>query len=163
MRYTCRAGTGAGRDRRRGRHRLIGLPILILTATFAIGTTLPLLARLAGRGVADRVGASRRRQRIVQVAGGITMVVSAAALVFNLPHPVARRPNYTAAMQKAVGANKIRQQLGGPGRGALSDCTDGAERLGQCGPAPAVSGVTGWLNTPAAPRSTWHRCAARWC
>ena len=128
----------------------IGLPILILTATFAIGTALPLLAfALAGRGVAERVGAFRRRQRIVQVAGGITMIVLAAALVFNLPATLQRAvPDYTAAMQKAVGANKIRQQLGGPGGGALSDCTDGAERLEQCGPAPAVSGVTGWLNTP---------------
>ncbi len=128
----------------------IGPPILILTATFAIGTALPLLAfALAGRGVAERVGAFRRRQRIVRVAGGITMIVLAVALVFNLPATLQRAvPDYTAAMQKAVGANKIRQQLGAPGGGALGDCTEDAKRLEQCGPAPAVSGVTGWLNTP---------------
>ena len=128
----------------------IGPPILILTATFAIGTALPLLAfALAGRGVAERVGAFRRRQRIVSIAGGITMIVLAVALVFNLPAMLQRAvPDYTAAMQKAIGANKIRQKLGGPGGGALSDCTDGAQRLEQCGPAPAVSGITGWLNTP---------------
>ncbi|OBB95626.1 cytochrome c biogenesis protein DipZ [Mycobacterium sp. 852002-30065_SCH5024008] len=128
----------------------IGLPILILTATFAIGTALPLLAfALAGRGVAERIGAFRRRQRMVQVAGGITMIVLAVALVFNLPAMLQRAvPDYTASMQKAVGANKIRQQLGAPGGGALGDCTEGADRLEQCGAAPAVGGITGWLNTP---------------
>ena len=40
----------------------IGLPILILTATFAIGTALPLLVfALAGRRIAERVAAFRRR------------------------------------------------------------------------------------------------------
>ena len=128
----------------------IGPPILILTATFAIGTALPLLVfALAGRGVAERVGAFRRRQRIVSIAGGITMIVLAVALVFNLPAMLQRAvPDYTAAMQKAIGANKIRQKLGGPSGGALSDCTGGAQRLEQCGPAPAVSGIAGWLNTP---------------
>ncbi|OBF98794.1 thiol:disulfide interchange protein [Mycobacterium sp. 852014-52450_SCH5900713] len=128
----------------------IGLPIVILTAAFAIGTALPLLVfALAGRGVAERVGAFRRRQRIVQIAGGITMIVLAVALVFNLPATLQRAvPDYTAAMQKAVGANKIRQQLGAPAGGALSDCTEGAERLEACGPAPAVSGIAEWLNTP---------------
>lgn len=128
----------------------IGVPILILTATFAIGTALPLLAfALAGRGVAERVGAFRRRQRIVSIAGGITMIVLAVTLVFNLPATLQRAvPDYTATMQKAFGANKVRQQLGGPGAGALGDCTDGAERLERCGPAPAVAGITAWLNTP---------------
>ncbi|MGO9158327.1 cytochrome c biogenesis CcdA family protein, partial [Mycobacterium sp.] len=55
----------------------IGLPTLVLTATFAIGTALPLLAfALAGRGIgsllAERVSAFRRRQRAIQIAGGIT-------------------------------------------------------------------------------------------
>src|SRR5271169_6926426 len=64
----------------------IGLPTLILTATFAIGTALPLLVfALAGRRVSERVAAFRRRQRAVQIAGGITMIVLAVALVFNLP------------------------------------------------------------------------------
>ncbi len=130
----------------------IGLPILILTATFAIGTALPLLAfALAGWGVAERVRAFRRRQRVIQIAGGITMIVLAVALVFNLPAMLQRAvPDYTAAMQKGIGANEIRRKLN-PGStidGRLADCTDGADRLQQCGPAPAVSGITQWLNTP---------------
>jgi cytochrome c biogenesis protein CcdA/thiol-disulfide isomerase/thioredoxin len=130
----------------------IGLPILLLTVTFSIGTALPLLGfALAGRGVAERVAAFRRRQRVIQVVGGITMIVLAVALVFNLPAVLQRAvPDYTAAMQKRVGANDIRQKLkpAGPVTGQLADCTEGAEQLQECGPAPAISGTTGWLNTP---------------
>ncbi len=132
----------------------IGLPTLVLTATFAIGTALPLLVfALAGRRVAERVGAFRRRQRAVQIAGGITMIVLAVALVFNLPAMLQRAvPDYTAAMQRGLGGSGIqgirhKLNLGGPG-GRLADCAEGAEQLQQCGPAPAVSGITQWLNTP---------------
>jgi cytochrome c biogenesis protein CcdA/thiol-disulfide isomerase/thioredoxin len=129
-----------------------GLPILILTATFAIGTALPLLVfALAGRGAAERISAFRRRQRAIQIAGGITMIILAVALVFNLPAMLQRAvPDYTAAMQKAIGAGEIRQKLqpGNTTNGQLGDCTDGAEQLQQCGPAPALTGITGWLNTP---------------
>ena len=134
----------------------IGLPILILTATFAIGTALPLLVfALAGRRIAERVAAFRRRQRVIQIAGGIAMIVLAVALVFNLPAMLQRAvPDYTTAMQKGIGANTIRQKLnpggvgGGPSRGQLADCTEGADALQRCGPAPAITGITQWLNTP---------------
>jgi len=92
----------------------IGLPTLVLTATFAIGTALPLLIfALAGRRVAERVGAFRRRQRAVQIAGGITMIVLAVALVFNLPAMLQRAvPDYTAAMQRGLGASDLRAESG---------------------------------------------------
>ncbi len=138
----------------------IGPATLLLTAAFAIGTALPLLVfALAGRRIAERVAAFRRRHRAIQVAGGITMIVLAVALVFNLPAVLQRAvPDYTTAMQKGIGANDIRQKLtpGGGGSGTsqgtsrsqLANCTDGADRLQQCGPAPAVTGITQWLNTP---------------
>jgi cytochrome c biogenesis protein CcdA/thiol-disulfide isomerase/thioredoxin len=130
----------------------IGLPTLVLTATFAVGTALPLLIfALAGRGVAERVSAFRRRQRAIQIAGGITMIVLAVALVFNLPAMLQRAvPDYTAAMQKGIGASDIQRKLnqGGTTKGQLADCTEGAAELQECGPAPAMSGITQWLNTP---------------
>jgi thiol-disulfide isomerase/thioredoxin/sulfite exporter TauE/SafE len=130
----------------------IGVATLILTATFAVGTALPLLVfALAGRRVAERVTAFRRRQRGIQVVGGITMIVLAVALVFNLPAMLQRAvPDYTAAMQKGIGANEIRHKLntGGTSAGQLADCADGADQLQQCGPAPAIKGITQWLNTP---------------
>src|SRR6202008_1600178 len=134
----------------------IGLPTPVRPGTFAIGAALPLLAvALAGRGIAERVGAFRRRQRVVQIAGGITMIVLAVALVFNLPAMLQRAvPDYTTAMQKRIGANEIRHRLnlanpgGGTSAGQLADCTDGADQLQQCGTAPAIKGITQWLNTP---------------
>lgn len=130
----------------------VGLPTLILTATFAVGTALPLLVfALAGRRVAERVAAFRRRQRAVQIAGGITMIVLAVALVFNLPAMLQRAvPDYTAAMQNRIGANQLRRDLSlsGTVNGRLADCVDGSPELQQCGPAPAISGITRWLNTP---------------
>jgi cytochrome c biogenesis protein CcdA/thiol-disulfide isomerase/thioredoxin len=130
----------------------IGLATLVLTATFAVGTALPLLVfALAGRRVTERVAAFRRRQREIQIAGGITMIVLAVALVFNLPAVLQRAvPDYTAAMQKGIGANEIRHKLnlGSTINGQLADCAEGGDQLKQCGPAPAITGITGWLNTP---------------
>lgn len=146
----------------------IGLGALVLTATFAVGNALPLLAfALAGRRVAERVAAFRRRQRAMQIAGGIAMIVLAVALVFNLPAMLQRSvPDYTTAMQNKLGANDIGRslkpavqqpdhgdglRLSWPGPtvdGALSDCAGVSAGLQQCGPAPALTGVTGWLNTP---------------
>src|SRR5271157_384992 len=93
----------------------IGPPTLVLTATFAIGTALPLLVfALAGRRIGERVAAFRRRQRLIRIAGGITMIVLAVALVFNLPAMLQRAvPDYTTTMQKGIGANDIRHKLGG--------------------------------------------------
>jgi cytochrome c biogenesis protein CcdA/thiol-disulfide isomerase/thioredoxin len=130
----------------------VGLATIVLTATFAVGAALPLLVfALAGRGVAERVSAFRRRQRAIQIVGGITMIVLAVALVFNLPAMLQRAvPDYTAAMQKGIPAGDIQHKLnlGGAVKGQLADCTDGAAQLQQCGPAPAITGITGWLNTP---------------
>lgn len=132
----------------------IGVPILVLTATFAVGTAIPLLIfALAGRGVAERVAAFRRRRRAIQIAGGVAMIVLAVALVFNLPAVLQRAvPDYAVALQKAmqkrIGADDLRRQLNAGPRGRLADCTDGSDQLQQCGPAPAITGITQWLNTP---------------
>jgi cytochrome c biogenesis protein CcdA/thiol-disulfide isomerase/thioredoxin len=134
----------------------VGVATLVLTATFAVGTALPLLVfALAGRRVTQRVSAFRRRQRGIQIVGGVTMIVLAVALVFNLPAMLQRAvPDYTAAMQKGIGANEIRHKLnlaspgGGTSAGQLADCTEGADQLQQCGAAPAIKGITQWLNTP---------------
>ena len=146
----------------------IGPGALVLTGTFALGNALPLLVfALAGRRVAERVAAFRRRQRAIQIAGGIMMVVLAVALVFNLPAMLQRAvPDYTTAMQNKIGADDIQRTLNpapvtpppgasglqlGPNavsiNGALTDCMDGATQLQQCGPAPAIAGISGWLNT----------------
>ena len=134
----------------------IGPAVLVLTAAFAIGAALPLLVfALAGRRLTERVSAFRRRQHIIRVAGGIMMIVLAVALVFNLPAMLQRAvPDYTTAMQRGMAATDIRDirhELGGTVKGQLADCSGdsgAAAQLQQCGPAPAVTGITAWLNTP---------------
>lgn len=64
----------------------IGLNTVVLTCAFALGAALPLLFfALAGRRVAERVTAFRRRQREIRIGAGIVTILLAVALVFNLP------------------------------------------------------------------------------
>jgi thiol-disulfide isomerase/thioredoxin len=146
----------------------LGPAVIVLTATFALGNALPLLAfALAGRQVTERVAAFRRRQRQIQIVGGIMMIVLAVALVFNLPAMLQRAvPDYTTAMQNRLGANEIQRTLnsrstqpptadsvlqlnqGNTSNGLPTNCTDGSAELQQCGPAPGLTGITEWLNTP---------------
>jgi cytochrome c biogenesis protein CcdA/thiol-disulfide isomerase/thioredoxin len=134
----------------------IGVDTVVLTCAFAAGAALPLLFfALAGQRVAHRVNAFRRRQRQIRVAAGIVTILLAVALVFDLPARLQRAiPDYTSTLQAKVGDNDgVRQklQLGGivnAQNAQLSNCSDEAAHLEQCGPAPALTGITGWLNTP---------------
>ncbi|QNJ95614.1 cytochrome c biogenesis protein DipZ [Mycolicibacterium fluoranthenivorans] len=134
----------------------IGLPTVVLTASFAIGAALPLLFfALAGRRVSERVGAFRRRQRGIRVSAGLVTLALAVALVFDLPAHLQRVvPDYTAALSDAVGGDRqIRDTLNLGGivndqNAGLSNCSDGAPELESCGPAPDIKGITAWLNTP---------------
>ena len=58
----------------------IGLPTIALTASFAVGAVMPLLVfALAGRRVAERVRAFRRRQREIRIAAGVVTILLAVA------------------------------------------------------------------------------------
>lgn len=134
----------------------IGVNTVVLTCAFAIGAALPLLFfALAGQQVAARVSAFRRRQREIRVAAGIVTILLAVALVFNLPALLQRAiPDYTSALQQKVGGDsQIREKLNLGGivndqNAQLSNCTNGATQLENCGPAPDVKGIEAWLNTP---------------
>ncbi|MGC2652802.1 MAG: cytochrome c biogenesis protein DipZ [Mycobacterium sp.] len=134
----------------------IGVNTIILTSAFAVGAALPLLFfALAGQRVAKRVTAFRRRQRQIRILAGVVTILLAVALVFNLPALLQRAiPDYTSTLQQKVGGDdRIRQQLNLGGivndqNAGLSNCSNGAAYLEQCGPAPALKGITGWLNTP---------------
>lgn len=134
----------------------IGLPTVVLTVSFAVGTALPLLFfALAGRRVAERVSAFRRRQRVIRTAAGVVTILLAVALVFNVPAALQRViPDYTGALQDSVGKDEqLREQLNLGGlvndqNRDLSNCTNGSAELESCGTAPDIKGITGWLNTP---------------
>ncbi|MGH3958451.1 cytochrome c biogenesis protein DipZ [Mycobacterium sp.] len=134
----------------------IGLPVVVLTVAFAVGTAVPLLFfALAGQRVAERVSAFRRRQREIRIAAGIVTILLAVALVFNLPAALQRTiPDYTSSLQTKLGGDQEIQQklnLGGivnDQNKQLSNCMNGASQLQNCGPAPDLKGIAAWLNTP---------------
>jgi thiol-disulfide isomerase/thioredoxin len=134
----------------------IGIEIVVLIFAFAVGAALPLLFfALAGRRIAERVSAFRRRQREIRFGAGIVTILLGVALVFNVPAALQRAiPDYTGSLQdKAGGGEQIREQLNPGGlvnehNAQLSNCSDGATALESCGPAPDIKGITAWLNTP---------------
>ncbi len=134
----------------------IGVGTVVLTGSFAVGAALPLLFfAVAGQRVAERVSAFRRRQREIRIAAGIVTILLAVALVFNLPATLQRAiPDYTATLQQRVGGSEqIRQKLNLGGivndqNAQLSNCSNGAAELENCGPAPDLKGIAAWLNTP---------------
>ncbi len=140
----------------------IGAGTVVLAVGFALGTGVSLLAfALAGRAVAERVRAFRRRQRAIRVASGVAVVGLALALTFNAAAAVQRAiPDYTTALSHEV------EKLGtvGPAKGStapapLQECVDDSlytepDGVHDCGPAPAFQQVTQWLNTPGGQPAT---------
>jgi len=92
-------------------HR-VGLTAVILTAAFAAGTAVPLLAVAAAGGqLTRRIGAVRRRAPQARRVGGAVLVVMAVAIASNVFAGLQRDvPGYTNALQ---GSAKVRKQLNG--------------------------------------------------
>jgi cytochrome c biogenesis protein CcdA/thiol-disulfide isomerase/thioredoxin len=134
----------------------IGLRTVGLTAGFAVGTAIPLLAfALAGRGLSQRLGAFRRHQGAFRAVSGAVMIVLAVALTFNLSDIIQRDvPNYTQAAGNSLEKGAAAGQGSGSGSStqSLQDCQTaamyGGSGLEQCGPAPAFTAIQQWLNTP---------------
>jgi cytochrome c biogenesis protein CcdA/thiol-disulfide isomerase/thioredoxin len=130
-------------------HR-VGLTAVILTAAFAAGTALPLLAvAAAGSQLTSRVGAIRRRAPQIRRAGGAVLIVFAVLIASDVLAGLQRDiPGYSTALQ---GSAKIRKQLNaltGTPHTSLSSCNSTATTLVNCGPAPNFTGIRAWLNTP---------------
>jgi cytochrome c biogenesis protein CcdA/thiol-disulfide isomerase/thioredoxin len=131
-------------------HR-VGLTAVILTAAFAVGTAVPLLAvALAGGQLTGRVRALRRHAPAVRQVGGVVLVAMAVAIGFNVFDGLQRDiPGYSTALQ---GSPSIHKQLsalsGAPQHTALAACKADTSTLVNCGTAPNFAGITTWLNTP---------------
>ena len=130
-------------------HR-VGTTAVFLTAAFAVGTAVPLLAiALAGSQLTSRVSALRRNAPWVRRAGGAVLIVMALVIASNVLAGLQRDvPGYSTALQGSV---KVRQQLNtvtGVSRTSLTKCSSTATALVNCGTAPAFTGITTWLNTP---------------
>ena len=123
---------------------------MILTASFAAGTAVPLLAvAVAGSQLASRIGAIRRRAPRVRRFGGAVLMAMAVAIAFNVFAGLQRDvAGYSAALQ---GSAKIRKQLNaltGTPQTSLTSCSPDATTLVNCGHAPNFAGISAWLNTP---------------
>ncbi|WP_092667348.1 redoxin domain-containing protein [Agrococcus carbonis] len=134
----------------------IGADTVVLTVSFAIGAALPLLFfALAGRGLAERIAAFRRRQGVIRVVSGALMLALAAGLVLDVPARLQRLvPDYTAAIQEAfAGSDEVQEAIAIGGlendeNAELDRCDPGATELQECGTAPNLRGIESWFNTP---------------
>jgi cytochrome c biogenesis protein CcdA/thiol-disulfide isomerase/thioredoxin len=131
----------------------IGLGTIVLTVAFAIGTSIPLLIfALAGRRVAERVRAFRQHQRGIRVLAGVVVIGLAVALTFNVTDAIQRAiPDYTSALNKVADqGGGVAKALGsGQQSASLAVCSQApTEDLQNCGPMPAIAGISHWFNTP---------------
>jgi cytochrome c biogenesis protein CcdA/thiol-disulfide isomerase/thioredoxin len=134
----------------------IGADTVLLTASFAIGVALPLLAfALAGRGLVERIRAFRSRERGLRIAAGVAMLALAVGLALGVPQALQRLvPDYTAQLQRSLTDNEQAAEALGLGglvtdeNRELDNCTNGADELESCGTAPSIRGIETWLNTP---------------
>jgi len=130
-------------------HR-VGLTAVILTAAFAVGTAVPLLAvAAAGSQLTSRVGAIRRRAPQIRRAGGAVLIVFAVLIASDVLAGLQRDiPGYSTALQGSAKIRKKLNALTGTPHTSLSSCNSTATTLVNCGPAPNFTGITAWLNTP---------------
>lgn len=121
----------------------IGWDTVTLALSFAVGTAIPLLFfALAGRHVTRRLAAFRRHETLIRTLAGVSMLVLAVGMMFNLPAALQRwLPDWTAGAQKAT-----HSWLTGERTDSVS-CVDGAQALGECGQLREFSGITQWLNS----------------
>jgi cytochrome c biogenesis protein CcdA/thiol-disulfide isomerase/thioredoxin len=130
-------------------HR-VGLTAVVLTAAFAVGTAVPLLAVAAAGGqLSSRIGAIRRRAPQIRRIGGAVLVVFAVLIASDVLAGLQRViPGYTTALQGSPTISKQLKSLTGTPHTTLSTCNSIATTLVNCGPAPNFKGITAWLNTP---------------
>lgn len=121
----------------------IGWDTVVLAVSFAAGTAIPLLFfALAGRHVTRRLAAFRRHETLIRTLAGVSMLLLAVGMIFNLPAVLQRwLPDWTAGAQKAT-----HSWLTGEQTDAVS-CVDGAEALGECGQLHEFAGISQWLNS----------------
>jgi cytochrome c biogenesis protein CcdA/thiol-disulfide isomerase/thioredoxin len=129
----------------------IGVSTVVLTLSFAVGTSIPLLFfALAGRRVAERVRAFREHQRVIRSLAGVVVIALAVALTFNVTDVLQRAvPDYTVALNRAADtAGNLPKALGAQGAFSRACAESPTQALRNCGRMPAISGIDSWLNTP---------------
>jgi cytochrome c biogenesis protein CcdA/thiol-disulfide isomerase/thioredoxin len=134
-------------------HRF-GFSAFLLTAAFALGVAVPLLIfAVLGQRLAGRMRLVRSQAALIRRIVGVVLLVTALAIGFNLTDGLQRSlPGYTDVLQKHVEGNASAKQAlagvtGNTSDGVLASCNDGNPTLQECGTAPAITGISKWLNT----------------
>jgi cytochrome c biogenesis protein CcdA/thiol-disulfide isomerase/thioredoxin len=147
-----------------GSSERVGVGAVLLTAAFALGAALPLLAvALAGERVVERNQSLKRVARRLRPASGALLIVMAVAIQANWLSGVQTwLPGYTAGLQHTIeGGRYVSGQLRaldgeGMKANAFSRCVGQSASLARCGPAPAFAGISSWLNTRGEEPLTWR-------
>ncbi|MGD0314277.1 MAG: cytochrome c biogenesis protein DipZ [Acidimicrobiales bacterium] len=132
-----------------------GFSSILLTAAFALGVAVPLLIfAVLGQRLAERMRLVRARAALARRVIGAVLVVTALVIGLNLTDGLQRAlPGYTNALQSHIESNASAAQAlarvsGNVVTGNLANCTPESPVLQQCGKAPAIVGISHWLNTP---------------
>ena len=142
----------------------IGWQLIVLTVAFAIGVAIPLLAfALAGQRMTVRIAALRKRMPLIRKVTGVVLITTAVAISFNVTDVLQRAvPGYVSALQNKLEGSAAAKQALDSVRGVKStttaatnsavmsfdQCANDPSHLHNCGPAPELTGLNGWLNTP---------------
>lgn len=133
----------------------LGVGAIVLTVAFAAGTAVPLLAvAFAGEQFAARLTAVRTHASIARKLAGGVLIIMALVIGLNLTDGLQRNvPGYTNALQRHISQNhSANAALGGAtGRAPANtpgSCASGTATLVNCGRAPALKGISSWINTP---------------
>ncbi len=144
----------------------LGPGLVVLTAAYCVGVAIPLLViALAGTGLARRSRAVRERARLARGIAGAALLATALAVAANLAEPLQRlTPDWLDAVSSRIAGDQgVRDELDrlagaprdGPGASAVGpggvqsfvQCAVHPDELQDCGPAPELTGITGWLNS----------------
>jgi cytochrome c biogenesis protein CcdA/thiol-disulfide isomerase/thioredoxin len=134
----------------------IGPGLIALTAAFCVGLAIPLVVfATAGRGLVGRIRAVRERTPLVRVVGGAVMLATALVIAFNVAEPLQRiTPGWLSGVSDRIEAGAdIQARLAGTGPAddgpamGFDECAVDPGTIHDCGPAPELAGISGWLNT----------------
>ena len=132
-----------------------GISSVLLTASFALGIAVPLAVfAVLGQRLTERMPSIRTRAAVARRVIGAVLVATALVVGLNLTDGLQRAvPGYTDTLQSHIEGNAsaraaLGRVSGNVASGDLATCTPSSPVLQQCGPAPALAGISHWLNTP---------------
>ena len=121
--------------------------IVLVTAAYAIGAALPMLAiAIGGQRLGSGMKMVRTHAAAARKVAGVVVLATALAIAFDVDQRFTTAvPGYTAALQKRIEQNSAaRRELQ-----KLSDASEpAAASSGSDSQAPDFRGIQQWLNTP---------------